>query len=89
MGTNTWCLQANSKEVEAVTDHVERGRREVQENNIRKLFEESEKGPVAAQSPNCAFDETGDFLIFPWWRGVAIANISTGKVRICVKRSAG
>lgn len=67
--------------MEASTDHVECGRREVQESNILKLFTESEKGPVAAQSPNCTFDDSGDFLIFPSWKGIVIADVATGKVR--------
>lgn len=77
-------FQDNSEAVESGIDHVERGRREVQEANVRKLFSESEKGPVGAQSPNCVFDESGSFIIYPWWRGIAIANIATGKVRLLI-----
>jgi hypothetical protein len=73
-------LQGNNEAVEENTDQLERGRREAQQAELLANFSTCSQGPVAAPWPTATFDESAAFLIFPSWRGISVASISTGKV---------
>jgi hypothetical protein len=74
-------VQANEEEVAAVGDHIEVGRREAQEKELLGALSSCIRGTVGAPWFNATFDEMGAFVVFPSWRGIAIGNVATGKVR--------
>jgi hypothetical protein len=74
-------LQGNEEAVQAEADPLERSRREAQQAEVQTNFTTCPKGHVAAPWPSLAFDETGTFLLMPWWRGIAVAHVASGKVR--------
>jgi hypothetical protein len=73
-------MQSNEEAVEANADSLERGRREAQQAELLSNFSTCSQGPVAAPWPSATFDESAVFLMFPSWRGIAVANINSGKV---------
>jgi hypothetical protein len=75
-------MQGCEQAVGAEVDGIEIGKRQTQEKDLQAMLLGSESdGPIAAHWFNATFDESGVFLIFPSWRGIAIANVASGKVR--------
>ena len=62
-------------------DAIEVGKRQTQEKEVAKWLE-GDTGPVAGQWFSAAFDSTGAYVLYPAWRGVCVANVATGKVRL-------
>ena len=83
-------LQACAEQVEALEDTIEVAKRQTQERELRSLLTSSEGAStsgalVAAPWPNACFDASGAFVIFPYWRGIAVASVDTGKVSCLLK----
>jgi hypothetical protein len=74
-------VQNCQDEVEALRDDIEVGKRRTQENELAKLLSSGGPGPVRGGWFNAIFDSTGQFVLFPSWRGVVAASVATGKVR--------
>ena len=80
-------------EAEETCDSIEIAKRQTQERELRSLLttpsgtegggDSTTSTMVGAHWLSVAFDESGDFLVVPWWRGIAIVSLSTGKVRMC------
>lgn len=64
-------------------DQIEVAKRRTQEAELLALQSGSDEpgGAAAAPACNAVFDETGHFVLYPAWRGIAVANVTTGKVR--------
>jgi hypothetical protein len=62
---------------------MEVAKRQTQERELRDLQSGSDMpgGVVAAPACNAVFDESGSFVMFPSWRGIAVGSVATGKVR--------
>jgi hypothetical protein len=73
-------VQNFQDEVEAFKDDIEVGKRRTQENEVAKLLSSSDAGPVSGHWFNVVFDSTGQFVLFPSWRGITVASVATGKV---------
>jgi hypothetical protein len=71
--------QACAEQVEQVNDHLEVGKREAQEKELLALLRPSDDS-APLQYFNSVFDESGEFLLFPSWRGISVAAISSGQV---------
>jgi hypothetical protein len=83
-------LQACAEQVEALEDTIEVAKRQTQERELRSSLTSSEGAStsgalVAAPWPNACFDASGAFVIFPYWRGIAVASVDTGKVSCLLK----
>lgn len=73
--------QGCKDQVDAEEDAVEVSKRQTQQKEVQNALHGPEsEGPVAAEWFNCVFDETGTFVLFPSWRGIAVGAVATGKV---------
>ena len=76
-------VQACAAEVEAVEDSIEVAKRQTQERELRSALTASDEPHALVTAPwfTVAFDESGTVLVMPWWRGIVIGDIATGKAR--------
>jgi hypothetical protein len=73
-------MQNCSEEVETLRDEIEVGKRRTQEIEVAKMLSEGDSSPASGRWFNVAFDSTGQFVLFPSWRGVVVASVASGKV---------
>ena len=77
-------MQDCQEQVQAEPDSIEVSKRQTQEKALQAALHGPEAtDAVSADWFNCVLDESGAFVIFPAWRGIAIGAVASGKVRRC------